>query len=182
MKIKKIISFVLVLLFSACATTTISSNFDKSFNQKINKVFVVVSTSPIISEIQPVNNLRSENLASLLSSELVSSFHNINIRSSSYSITGLELSKDDVDSKINEYSPDAVLVLKQSDALLHVYGGITKIIFQGELIDSNSEKLIWKGIVTTNGNNYPISVDKISASISKEIFKRFQEDGVIFSD
>ncbi|WP_073400767.1 hypothetical protein [Mucilaginibacter sp. OK098] len=124
---------LIIILLQSCISTKIASNKGTDYIKQPKKIFILM------------NNAKETNeFCSFLLAKLKRKLLEKGVQSDSYRRNPLSLETEkDIDSKINSYAPEALMVIQQK--IIHytngrVDGGTIEI----SLIDSETKKTVWK--------------------------------------
>ena len=144
---------LIIILLSGCATASIESGESNNVKGPYNKIFILISGSPRADKFIEAF---SENIIQAISERGTSVEVHVEGRLS------LE-TQAEVDSKINTYNPDVVLIMKQTEALVNgSYGfgsgkGSLAGTFDLRLFEKAEKRPIWRANMKAYGE-YGISM------------------------
>ena len=155
----------LLLVMQSCVTAKIESNKDASYTKQPKRIFILVNTA------SQATDFTTDFIAGFQKKLIIKG-----VTSSSYTHTALSFeTNDDVNKKITDYSPDAVLIIKQIE--VHstnkmVDGGK----FEISLLDYESKKKVWKSDFDVYGS---MGLSSASDKSVDELIKKMEEDKII---
>lgn len=174
MKQLMVVFSVLLLSLSSCVTTSIRSNKSLSYNEKLDKVFVLVKGTDFTnSSFKP------------FFSKLYASLETKGVASGSHYIDPLSLKTDEeIQSLIDKANPNLVMVIEQREVRRFTSEPIrsgTSILRSGATFDIkitkyNSEKPIWRASLDAEGS-YGISQSARKAS--ERVIEKLEADGLL---
>ncbi|TWJ02531.1 hypothetical protein JN11_01504 [Mucilaginibacter frigoritolerans] len=155
---------ILAITFNSCATVNIISNKQAGYTEHPHKIYLTV-------------NCTSEGkiFCSGLATGLKDRFAQKQVQSEIYLRDALSLENDaDINKKIIDYNPDAVLMIKQTIT------GEKLGTFELTLVDVHTHKNVWKSQLDITAGNYsdlndPGTIDKGL----KTVIDRLVEDKII---
>ena len=155
-----------------CVATTIVSNKDVQYYNKISRPMIIVETSASVER----------DFVLYLEFELIDQMKNVGVDAKIVFPTGLELN-DEIDNQIKEYIPDVIILLSQSELFLQNAGmGNTTtcgITFNAKTFDVATSRDIWRAKITSKSTTGFTNRSAICRSLSVELVKKLREDGLI---
>ncbi|MFA0961664.1 hypothetical protein AB9P05_07645 [Roseivirga sp. BDSF3-8] len=133
------LTFGLILLLSGCVSTNITSNKAPGYTGKIERLYIMVRGS---DSAKPFFNSFNNSLSESLKSR--------GIETSYYYFDPLSLeNEDDVMNKINEFGPNLVMMIQQTESrsTMNQYGwGSTNTggTFDIKLLEPDSKSPVWR--------------------------------------
>lgn len=153
------------LLFSSCVTTKIVSNKDASYTKKLKKIYIICNLGKDESNF-------NERLFDTLKNNLLR--NKIAVEGFIRNPVALETDQDII-KKINDYDPDALMVVKQTH-VTYINGGPGAGKFEVSLIDKLTQKSIWKAEIDLTG---PWWEAASSNSVIEKLIMKLKEDQLI---
>ncbi len=154
-----LLSLFLVTCLQACVTVKIDSNKEASYTKKPKKIYILISGAK-----------QAKIFCQAFSDGLQSKFNEKGIQSESYVYNPLSLETDsDIDKRINQYSPEALLVIKQKQ-VHSTNGGVDGGTFELSLIDGATKKPVWKSELDVYGQmGMDDALEKSIATVCKKM-------------
>ncbi|ASU34980.1 hypothetical protein [Mucilaginibacter xinganensis] len=156
---------LIIIILQSCVSAKITSNKDANYTRQPKRIYLMMNGSKKANDfcvgfVRGFQNKLEEK----------------GVKTSLYISDSLSLlDNDDINKKIDEFSPEAVMIISQKE--VHstnnmVDGGN----FELTLVDRNTKKNVWKGEFDVYGQ-YGMT-DAIDKSIS-ELMKKLTEDKII---
>ena len=156
---------LIIILLQACVTVKVASNKDESYTKQPKKIFVLMNAAK-----------QSKEFTRVFLMELQSKLKEKGVETETYERDPLSLETEkDITSKINNYAPDALMVIAQKE--VHstnnmVDGGS----FEISLTDGESKKVVWKSELGVVG---PYTLGQTASKGLDEFMKKLVEDKIV---
>jgi hypothetical protein len=160
-----VILFAIIFFLQACASTNITSNKMVGYNKKPKKIFILTN-----------NTSQTNKFCTTLARNFLAKFNEKDIKTAIYIRDSFSLeTQEDVDKKINDYNPEALFVLQQTESH-STNGRIDGGTFEITLIDTETHKPVWKSEIQISAQ-YGLD-DSINKTIDA-VFRKLAEDNII---
>ena len=132
---------VMTITSQSCVTAKIESNKEASYTKHPKRIFILINTAS-----------KSKEFTDYFIAGLQRNFTIKGVASDTYTHTALSFeTNEEVNKKVSDYSPDAVMIIKQTE--VHstnnmVDGGR----FEISMLDFESKKTVWKSILVVSGS------------------------------
>ena len=147
---RKIIMIGVLFIASSCVTSKVTSNKSASFNEKIDKLFIMVKGTD-----------SAKTFFNSFTSELTTSLREKGIESNNHYFEPLSLeSESDVDIKIQNYNPNLIMIINQTESRQMVnangfgwgYGASnTGGTFDVKIFQPNAKNPVWRANLKADG-------------------------------
>jgi hypothetical protein len=155
----------LIVVLQSCYSASIVANKDANYNKKIGKIYVVISSA---KDVHHFDDRLLEALTDQI--KLKGVFADGFVRNP------LALETDeDINTKINKYDPEALLIIKQTH-ITYINGGAGAGTFEIALMDKETKKNVWKSTLYLNGPWYS---DGTVDTMVKKLLAQMQQDHLI---
>lgn len=135
-----ILGLLTLIILSGCVTANITANKAEWYNKKLTRVYVLLNSAK-----------EAEKFSNELAKGIMTEFRNNNVEGK-YQIRNplsLETEKD-LENRINEYKPNQLMIFKQTS--LHSTNGlIDGGVFEISIIEGETKKIVWKGVLDVYG-------------------------------
>lgn len=167
MKQKSLLIYtILFSVFYSCTTVKIASNKADNYHKKLSKVFVLIETDEKASKF---SNAFATKLMTALKKQ------NIDGRFVQKTTLSLETDKEYLQ-KIEKFAPKQLVTIKQTAISYKTPSILNSIIFEINIIDYKTNKIIWKGELDVYGQ---VGLnDTINKSL-KEFLKKLKKDKLL---
>lgn len=124
---------IIIIIIQSCISTKITSNKGADYTKQPKKIFILM------------NNAKETNeFCSVLLARLKKKLLEKGVQSDSYRRNPLSLETEkDIDSKINNYAPEALMVMQQK-IIYSTNGRVDGEKLEISLIDDETKKTVWK--------------------------------------
>lgn len=158
------ITMVLAIAFSSCATINIISNKQAGYTAQPHKIYMVISCSS-----------EGKEFCSGLVANLKQSLAQKQVKTEEYLRDALALeSEADINKKVADYNPDAVLIIKQTIT------GSKMGTFELTLFDSQLKKNVWKSQLDISTDNYSeLDGPATISNSAKIVLNKLIEDKIV---
>lgn len=154
-----------LLVLTSCVSVNMTSNKSDGYNKKLSRVYIYYFAAKGVDEY-----------LTKYSNGLTSQFSTLGIQSKSEIRNPLSLdTEEDVATRVNEYKPSHLMLYKIT-RITYSNGFAGTVDFEISIIDSATNKVIWKSVMTPSVQMY--LRDAVEMSLSKTIDK-LKSDGII---
>jgi hypothetical protein len=165
-------AIVMSVCFVSCATVSITSKSSDKLKGPYTKIFILVNRTA-----------RARGFIHGVDSVIEKEFAKRNIAVQIYVKGDLSLDTDkDINQKISDYQPDAVLVMNQTESVL-AYGiaydgneGEIEITLDIKLLDVTGQDILWRANMKASAN---MGIETASDKASKNLIAKLETDNII---
>ena len=155
------------LLVAGCTSVTIKATRDPHAVHRVERLFVVINHGDLSHESY------SQQLAASLASLLSNPPPVIEISV----VSPLELDEKIHDRQLQQFKPDAVLVIRLTTAVVSEYGGYPTLQYDASLFDPKTERRLWRGSVNSSGGT--ALMQRRLRETAEVIVKQLRKDGFL---
>ena len=162
---KKTFLPLLLVFLTSCATANLTSNKASWYTKKLSKTYVIANTAK-----------QAETFTRALCKELLFLFEDNSVESDFEIRNPLSLdSEQDVEDRINEFNPDQLILIKQTS--LHSTNGLVDGgQFEISIIEKESKKVVWKGLLDVYGQ---FGMEMSIKQSLKKLTEKLKQDGLL---
>lgn len=132
--------FLLILILQSCYSARIVSNKDVNYSKKLKRIYVIVN---IPKNVDHFNDR--------LLTTLINKIKEKGVITDGFARNPLSLeTEEDINKKIDQYDPEALMVIKQT-YITYMNGGPGAGVFEITLIAKEAKKPIWKSTLNLQG-------------------------------
>jgi len=162
---------VLAILLTGCASVSVKSVKDSSYDKSIHKLFVILNHTQV-DNVDP-------NYTPYLLKALHDEFEKEKIEVSLNVIRPLSLSNQSFDSEIANYKPDGILTILANGGVSSGGGGLLSIYYDVSVFDAPTEKRIWRARIDASGGT--AIREKRMAIMAQKLVHHLKEEKLISS-
>lgn len=156
---------LIICSLQSCFSAKIESSKQAGYNEKLYKVYIIVNGAK-----------ETKNFSQTFFTGLKAKLREKNIQSNGFLRDPLSLdTEEDVLKKINDYDPQALLVIKQTH-ITYTNGTVTDAKLDLTLIDGKTQKPVWKGLAKVYG---AFGITESAEVAVNNVIKKLQEDKLI---
>lgn len=167
--LRKVLPFLVLvgLCSGGCTSITIKSNKDATSVRKLDRVFVLVNQGEMGK--QPLSNVLIDSFRSCLSNSPVQLAFSI--------ASPLELDENSHLSQIEEFQPQAVLLIRVKTFLVDEFGGYPRIVYDASLFSPKMDKRMWRATIDNCGGT--ALMNKRMREMAEKIVLQLRQDGFL---
>jgi hypothetical protein len=161
--------FIFAMLFYvlySCTTVKVVSNKAGNYHQKLSKVFVLIKSE-----------VKAAKFSNTFATKLMSAFKEHHIQGEFTQRHSLSLETDaEYLEKVKKFAPKQLMTIKQTAINLRAPSIINTIVFEIQILDSKTNKIIWKGELDIYGQ---VGLEDTIDKSLKRLIKKLTKDELI---
>jgi hypothetical protein len=189
---------VVCTTFLGCAPSiTVQSNLDPQYKVNLKKAFVIIDTRKIDDATMKIiprgtefkrDGADTTNFVAEFLPILITEFELAGVEVKGHVVTGLELSADDIERRVNAFDPDAVLNVTEAWYMVLVDKGfmglmetktVTAIDLDAYILgDQGGERAVWKALLKSEVGASG-GWEKMARALAHSLVNQLKEDGLI---
>jgi ABC-type enterochelin transport system substrate-binding protein len=107
---------------------------------------------------------------------MVKNFTECNVQTKYYTVNKLDLNPNSINEQIKNYSPDVVMLMDRTGEVVNKNGTILNSTYDVRLLDTNTNKYVWRASVDFNSDRW---IDDGSKELATEIIAKLKQDRII---